>query len=69
MYGSISRFGIDVHRSTLFCIDMAGLFQHGPDQDNVTKKFQVPKMEGFLNLRRLFLGVGFPLHRRYIQPI
>ena len=29
------------------------------------QEFQVPKMEGFLNLIRLFWGLGFPLHKLY----
>ena len=33
------------------------------------QEFQVPKMEGFLNLIRPFLGMGFPLHKPYIQLI
>ena len=33
------------------------------------QEFQVPKMEGCRNLIRLLWGVGFPLHKPYIQLI
>ena len=40
----------------------------GQTQEKTHQKFQVPKMEE-LNLIRLFWGVGFPLHKPYIQLI
>ena len=41
--------------------------QNNLEHCQVHQKFQVPKMEGFLNLVRQFLGWGFPLHKPYIQ--
>ena len=44
------------HESVTICDRMTG--------DLVHQEFQVPKME-VLNLIRLFLGLGFPLHKPY----
>ena len=56
------------------CLLEGGVVVHGrinylPTSEFINQEFQVPKMEGFLNLIRLFFGVGCPSHKPYIQLI
>ena len=68
VYGSISRYDIVCLTLDANGIDMAGLLQHGPDQDNVTKNFRYLKWRNPEPYKAI-LGLGFPLHRPYIQLI
>ena len=58
-------------RNCFFCMKKESESKNGKNHQEFRKnhqEFQVPKME-VLKLIRLILGVGFPLHKPYIQLI
>ena len=69
------KWGMDANGSPQWFLKRIGFLERvlcqkrpGQTQEKTHLKFQVPKME-VLNLIRLFWGVGFPLHKPYIQLI